>query len=116
MGRTGGFGRNALSHLWVAEFADVGQWGLKPGSPSPCFYRGNEALRHPKSTFRGPFGFAQATEAPFFHGAARLRLCFRFFRAVENVVNRQKLHDWGYVVAGKGKIVRALVALLPFAA
>jgi hypothetical protein len=82
--------------------------GLKPGSSNPSLYRGAEALRHPKSTLRG-------AEAPLFHGAARLRLGFRFFRAVENVVNRQKLHDWGYVLASKGKIVSAKVTVSPFA-
>jgi hypothetical protein len=28
-----------------------------------------------------------------------------FFDSGEKVVNRQKLHDWGYVVGSKGKIV-----------
>jgi hypothetical protein len=80
-------------------------------------YRSPEALRHPKSTLRGPFGFAQgrllkrrsSTVLP------RLRCGSGFFRAVENLVNRQKLHDWGYVLASKGEIVWAKVTLSPFA-
>jgi len=38
-----------------------------------------------------------------------------FFLPVENLVNRQKLHDRGYLVASKGKIFWANMSQLPFA-
>jgi hypothetical protein len=39
----------------------------------------------------------------------------RFFQLPKILVNRQKLHDWGYLTASKGEILLANMAELPFA-
>jgi hypothetical protein len=40
-------------------------------------------------------------------GCVLLVVVFEAFWIMEKVVNRQKLHDWGYVVESKGKILCA---------